>query len=151
MCQELNITNHHRIQRCYLDKRNITKDKLIRWLETVCFILDSNAVPLLHAADQEATKRVNELREEKIADQDTIIKLQQKLLEKSDENFDSVKTTVQQELKSYSSVVSKSCSTALSSKKLIAVVKKWQILKIRARSPLCPDWRKSNTKSCWKK
>ena len=123
MCQELNITNHHHIQRCYLDKRNITKDKLIRWLETVCFILDSNAVPLLHAA-QEVTERINELREEKIAHQDTIIKLRQKLLEKSDENFDSVKTTVQQELKSYSSVVSKSCSTALSSKKLEAVVRK---------------------------
>ena len=123
MCKELNTTNHHHIQRCFLDKRNITKEKLIRWLETVCLILDSNAVPLLYAA-HEVTERVHELREEKIEDKDTIIKLQQKLLEKSDEVHNSVKTTVQQELKSYSSVVSKSCSTALSSKKLEAVVRK---------------------------
>jgi len=123
MCQELNITNHHHIQRCYLDKRNVTKDKLIRWLETVCFILDSNAVPLLYAA-QEVTERVNELREEKIDDQDTIIKLQQQLLHKGDEDFKSVKNTVQQELKSYSSVLTRSCSSALSSKKLEAVVRK---------------------------
>ena len=123
MCKELNITNHHHIQRCFLDKRNITKEKLIRWLETVCFILDSAAVPLLYAAN-EVTERVHVLREEKIEDQDTIIKLQQKLLEKSEEVQHSVKTTVQQELKSYSSVVSKSCSSALSSKKLEAIVRK---------------------------
>ena len=32
---ELNITNDHHIQKRFLDKRNVTKDKLIRWLETV--------------------------------------------------------------------------------------------------------------------
>ena len=42
MCKELKITNHHHIQKCYLDKPSITKAKLIGWLETVCFILDSN-------------------------------------------------------------------------------------------------------------
>ena len=51
-------------------KRNVKKE----WLETVCFILDSHAVPLPHSA-QEVTQRVNELREEKIDDQDTIIRL----------------------------------------------------------------------------
>ena len=32
---ELNIiTNNHHIQKRFLDKRNVTKDKLIRWLDT---------------------------------------------------------------------------------------------------------------------
>ncbi|KAL5261856.1 hypothetical protein ACHWQZ_G007533 [Mnemiopsis leidyi] len=52
MCKELKIENHHHIQRCYLNKSHITKEKLIRWLETVCFILDSNAVPLLYAGSE---------------------------------------------------------------------------------------------------
>ena len=123
MCKELKIENHHHIQRCFLNKPHITKEKLIRWLETVCFILDSNAVPLLHAGS-DVIERVTELREQKIEDQETIIKLQQTVIEKSSENFQSVKNTVQEELKSYSSVLTKSCSNAFSPKKLEAVVKK---------------------------
>ena len=123
MCKELKTENRHHIQRSFLNKPQITKDKLIRWLETVCYILDSNAVPLLYAG-KEVIERVTELREQKIEDQDTIIGLQQKLLQKSDEDFKSVKNTVQQVLKSYSSVLTKSCSSALSSKKLEAVVRK---------------------------
>ena len=123
MCKELKIQNHHHIQRCYLDKPQIKKDKLIRWLETVCFILDSNAVPLLQAGN-EVIKRVTELREQKIEDQQKIIKLQQTVIDKSNENFQSVQNTVQEELKSYSSVLTKSCSNAFSSKKLEAVIKK---------------------------
>ena len=78
MCKELNITSHHHIQECYLNKRSVTKEKLIRWLETVCFILDSHAVPLLQNA-LPVVVRIDELREEKIEDQSTIIKLQQDL------------------------------------------------------------------------
>ena len=102
---------------------------IIRWLETVCFILDSNAVPLLHAA-QEVTERVNKLREEKIADQDTIIKLQQKLLEKSDENFDSVKTTVQQELKVTPLWYPRVARQPYHQKSWKLLLEKWQLLKI---------------------
>jgi len=123
MCKVLKTENHDHVQRCFLDKPNITKATLIRWLETVCFILDRSAVPLL-CAGQKVFERISELREEKIDDQETIIRLQQKVIEKSNENFQSVKNTVQDELKSYSSVLTKSCSNALSSKKLEAVVKK---------------------------
>ena len=94
MLDELNIMNHHHIQKCSLDKRNETKDKLIRWLATVCFIL-------------------------------FLIKLKQEvLLQKSDKDFKSVKYMVQKELKIYSSMLSKSCSSAPSPKKLEVVVKK---------------------------
>ncbi|KAL5249122.1 hypothetical protein ACHWQZ_G018081 [Mnemiopsis leidyi] len=75
-------------------------------------------------AGSEVIERVTELREQKIDDQETIIKLQQTVIEKSSENFQSVKNTVQEELKSYSSVLTKSCSNAFSPKKLEAVVKK---------------------------
>jgi hypothetical protein len=47
---------------------------LIRWLERVCFILDSNVVLLLDAGN-EIIERVTELGEEKIEDQETIIRL----------------------------------------------------------------------------
>ena len=43
---------------------------------------------------------------------------------KGNDEMKAVKTAVQQEMKSYSSVVSKSCSTALSPNKLEAVVRK---------------------------
>ena len=61
ICKELKTDNHHHVQRCFLNKPHITKDKLIRWLETVCFILDSNVVPLLDAGN-EIIERVTELR-----------------------------------------------------------------------------------------
>ena len=72
MCKVLNTQNHDHVQRRFLDKPHITKATLIRWLETVCFILDRSAVPLLRAG-QEIFERIGELREEKIDDQDTII------------------------------------------------------------------------------
>ena len=101
MCKELNITSHHQIQECYLNKRSVTKEKLIKWLETVCFILDSHAVPLLQNA-LPVVERIDELREEKIEDQSAIIKLQQDLIMKGNDEMKAVKTAVQQEMKSYS-------------------------------------------------
>ena len=63
MCGVLKTQNLDRVQLCYLDKPHITKNTLIRWLETICFILDRSAV----------------------------------------------KTTVQEKLNGYSSVLTKSC------------------------------------------
>ena len=64
------------------------------------------------------------LKDGKISDQETIIKLQDKLIEKREEEISSVKSTVKTELKSYSSAVSKNCMAALSPKKIEAAVKK---------------------------
>jgi hypothetical protein len=52
MCKELKITNHHQIQACNLNKRNVTKEKIFGWLESVCYIVDSFFVPLLANAGQ---------------------------------------------------------------------------------------------------
>ena len=51
-------------------------------------------------------------------------KLQQELLQNSDEHFKSVKDTVQQELENYSSVLTKNFSSVLSLTNVEAVVRK---------------------------
>ncbi len=47
MCQSMGIENYQDIRAANMTKKTITKDKLMSWLETVCCILDSFAVPLL--------------------------------------------------------------------------------------------------------
>ena len=123
MCKELNVTNHHHIQACNLNKRSVTKEKLVGWLETVCYILDSFSIPLLENPVP-IVERVCELQEEKIDDQAKILKLQHDLIVRRDNELKAVHETVQSEMKSYSSVVSKSCSSALAPKKIEAAVRK---------------------------
>jgi len=127
MCGELNDDNPHHIQACFLkNKKGVTRDKLIKWLETVCYILDSFSVPLLqNACDviDAKTERIDELQREKIGDQQTIIKLQEEVIKKNSDELKEVKSTVQTEMKSYSSAVQRTCSTALSAKKIATAVK----------------------------
>jgi superfamily I DNA and RNA helicase len=126
MCQELNITKSHYIQACFLNKRSVTKEKLIGWLETECSILDSFSVPLLKNAVRridDANERIDELQKEKIVDQQTIIKLREQVIKKHSDGLKDVKSTVQTEMKSYSSIVQKTCSSALSTRKIAAAVK----------------------------
>ena len=47
ICQETNITDYQNVRAVNLAKKTVTQDKLDSWLETVCCILDSFAVPLL--------------------------------------------------------------------------------------------------------
>ena len=95
----------------------------MHWLETVCCILDVTACPLLESG-VDLQEDVEKLQKEKMKNQQTIIQLQGNLIEKKDQELSLVKTTVQAEMKSYSSVVSKSCSQALAPKKIQAAVKK---------------------------
>jgi hypothetical protein len=106
ICKNLNITNPHHIQACHLSKRSVTKEKLIGWLETVCYILDSFSVPLLQNAVP-IVQRVCKLQEEKIDDQARILGLQRDLFVREDNELKSVQTTVQTEMKSYVSAVAK--------------------------------------------
>ncbi len=122
MCQEMGIENHQDIRAANMGKRSITKDKLMGWLETVCYVLDSYAVPLLEKGI-DLEDRIGTLQSEKIVDQDSIIKLQGKLIEKKDDELSSVKCTVQSEMKMYSSAVTKSCGEALAPKKIQAAVR----------------------------
>ncbi len=106
-----------------MNKRSVTKDKLIGWLETVCYILDSLSVPLLQNAVP-IVDRIDELQKEKIGDQQKIIELQDEVIVKKSDEIKAIRTTVETEIKTYSSAVEKSCSAALSTKKIEAAVRK---------------------------
>ncbi len=123
MCQDLNINDYRDIRAANMGKKTITKDKLAGWLETVCCILDSYAVPLLEKGEP-LIERIELLQEEKIKDQAAIINLQNKLIEKREEEISAMKTTVESEMKTYSSAVTKSCRVALAPSKIQAAVKK---------------------------
>ena len=69
------------------------------------------------------TTQIEQLKNDKIRDQEQIIQLQNKLIEKKDEEIKVVKDTVVSELKSYSSVVQENCSAALAPKKIVSAVK----------------------------
>ena len=73
-----------------VSKTKITRNKLAYWLETVKYLLTSRAMPLLEKAVSVQDK-VEMLQQEKIKDQDSIIQLQKKkIIEKRDEQIDSV-------------------------------------------------------------
>jgi hypothetical protein len=109
-----------------LNERTLPKEKLAEWLETVCFILDSFSVPLLKNAVtsiDRSTKRIDELQKEKIDDQKKIIQLKDEVIEKKSVLLNDVKSTVQTEVKSFSSIVKKNCPPTLSKKTIEAAVK----------------------------
>ena len=126
MSKELNIDNDCIIKQAHLNKRTVPKEKLAEWLETVCYILDSFSVPLLKNAvssiDRSA-KRIDELQKEKIDDQNKIIQLKDEVLERKSVVLNEVKSTVQTEVKSFSSIVKKNCPPTLSKKTVEAAVK----------------------------
>ena len=122
MCKSCGVSYSQDIRACYLNKPSITKAQLIDWLETTVFLLNSCAVPLLDFAVEDLSE-VEQLKSEKIVDQKKIIELQDKIIAEKDNKLDSVRQTVESEIKLYSSVVQKSCSEALAPRKIAAVVK----------------------------
>ncbi len=131
MREGLNVGNNEEIRACYMAKKTVTRDNLISWLETVSCILNSFAVPLLESA-AEMSENFQTLKDEKIKDQESIIKMQEKLIEKKDTEISAVHSTIQssvqstmkEEMKSYSSVVTKTCGAVLAPKKIQAAVRK---------------------------
>ena len=142
ICDRVNldpVSERQLVQKAKLNIRSVTKEKLIQWLENACYLLDTCSIPLLQKASEiETLQDICKLQREKIDDQKSIIELQRKLLDQNEKNLNSVQTavknTVQEELqsvknsvktemKSYSSVLTKTCSVALSQKKISAAVK----------------------------
>ncbi|KAL5250473.1 hypothetical protein ACHWQZ_G016267 [Mnemiopsis leidyi] len=126
MQRELNLDHVDRVKLCHLSKRTVPKEKLADWLETVCYIMDEFSVPLLKNAIRSVeslTKRIDELQREKIDDQRKIIQLKDEVLDKRSNELNDVKSTVQTEIKSFSSIVKKNCPATLSRKKIEAAVK----------------------------
>ena len=129
ICRDIGVLKHEQISSSALNKRHIQKDLLCSWLESVCSLMNSFSVPRL----QEAMKRCDEQNEKIIESQKTIIELQSKVIQNKEEEVANLKNTVREELKTvqetaqsemktYSSVLSKTCSAALSEKKIQAAV-----------------------------
>ena len=102
-----------------LIKTNVVKAQMAEWLYTAIDLLNHCCLPLMSSA----RTTIENLQEEKICDQKTVIELQQKLISKKDDELGHVSQTVQKELKSYSSALQQSCSTALSPKNIASAVK----------------------------
>ena len=122
MCRSCGVSDSQNLRACYLNKTSIHKATLAEWLETTVFLLNSCAIPLLDFAVEDLSE-VEQLKSEKIEDQKRIIELQDEIIAEKDDKLDSVKKTVESEIKLYSSVVQKSCSEALAPRKIAAVVK----------------------------
>ena len=142
MCGRLKlnpVSERQLVQEARLNTRSVTKDILIEWLETACYLLDTCCIPLLQKASEiETVQDTVKLQREKIDDQKSIIELQQKLLDVTEnglnnvqkvvqntvqEELKSAQNTIQTEMKSYSSALTNTCSAALSQKKIRAAVK----------------------------
>ena len=147
MCNEIGLGYDYRFigARYIKAKRTITKEKLGDWTETLAHILDTYCVPWLQKAaplaEEVRTLRseVQKLTAENSAYQKRVIDLQTQLIDKQNEQLNSVKSmvetemktysasvksTVETEMKSYSEAVSKSCSNAFAPKKIQAAVQK---------------------------
>ena len=103
-----------------LNKNGITKAQLAEWLTATIYLLDHCCLPLMDIAVEE----LDVLKNEKIAEQKKIIQLQEQVIEKKEEELNTVKKTVQSELQLYSSVVKQTCSDALTPHKIASVVTK---------------------------
>ena len=123
MCKSSSVSNSSNLNTTCLNKPSITKEQLIEWLYSAVFLLDRCSLPLMgFAFDQ--FEELEELKNEKINDQKKIIDLQGKLIKKKDNELCGVQKTVQDELKSYSSVLQKGCTEALAPDKIATVVQK---------------------------
>ena len=125
ICEEIGVPNeyHNVTTENLVKKSKVTRNKLAYWLETVKYLLCNRAIPLLEKGVRVHDK-VEKLQQEKIDDQKSIIELQKTVIEKRDEKLDSVQATVQKEIKTFSTVVSRSCASALAPRKIQTAVRK---------------------------
>ena len=122
MCAMSGVLSSYNLTTSCLNKSKITKPQLIEWLYSNVFLLDRCSIPLMTVACDQR-EELDELKNEKIIDQKKIIEMQDKLIEKKDVELSSVQKTLETELKSYSSVVEKSCTAALAPQKIANVVR----------------------------
>ena len=126
MYEELNVHDGSSLKQNDFIKRTVPKEKLAQWLETVCQILDSYSVPLIRNAVgliDRCSKRIDQLQNEKIGDQEKIIQLQAEIMEMKSNELGEIKSTVQTEMKSFSSVLKKNTEPAICHKTIKAAVK----------------------------
>ena len=157
ICNEFKHGLDHRYvaNRYFSTTRTITKEKLGVWLESACHILDQYCLPWLQKAAPLAQELSNlkeemqTLRQENVSYQKRVIELQNRLIKKQDEQLNSVKSTVEKEMKTYSSVVestvkfqmetysstiAKKCSSTFAPQRQQAAVRKVEDKKERSQN-----------------
>lgn len=102
-----------------LNKPSVVKAQMAEWLFTAVQLMDYCCLPLMSSA----RSRIERLQEEKIEDQRDIIRLQNDLISQKNEELGQVSKTVETEMKSFSSVLQKNCSSALSPRNIATAVK----------------------------
>ena len=119
-------TEYNELCSAKFNARSVTKKMLADWLEAVCCIFDEYTTPVL-ANSLKTAADLDTMKDEKINDQKKIIDLQEKIIEKKEAELQSVKTvvqtTVQSEIKSYSSVLKNTCNKALAPRRMQAAMK----------------------------
>ena len=120
ICRVYGCDNPQKLSPEVLNKNNVVKAQMAEWLFTSIYMLNECCLPLMSSA----RTTIEQLQEEKICDQKTVIELQEKLISKQDRDLGLVSQTVEKELKSYSSALQQSCSSALSPSNIATAVKK---------------------------
>lgn len=120
LCRVYGVEDPKKLFPEVLNKNSIVKAQMAEWLFSAIFLLDHCCMPLMSSAKCQIEK----LQEEKIYDQKEVIDLQKELITKKDNELSSVNKTVEKEMKSFSSVLQQSCTTALSPKNIATAVKK---------------------------
>lgn len=121
----LEFRNHTGTQKkadVFSDKNiaNITKATLAGWLEK-----SLEAVYYSRSLMRTVNGCLGKLKNEKIEDKETIIKLQEEVMKKQGNDLSAVHDTVKKEMKSYSEIVAKKCGTvpAITTKQLKSAVR----------------------------
>ncbi len=73
-----------------LNKPSITKAQLVVWLTATVYLLNSCSVPLMELIVEQKAE-LDELKSEKIVDQNNITRLQEQLIEQKNEELNTVK------------------------------------------------------------
>ena len=127
-----------RIQEQALQK-SVNKPDIAEWLGLAMDTLD-RAVAQINGAmklESEFSQLKDENRSllaEKVVDQKVVIDLQNKLIIKNDQEISAIQQTVQSEVRSYASVVQKTCASALAPKVIQTAVKKATVADVRDRN-----------------
>lgn len=109
-------------------KRNINKDVFVGFVgELVGLCLKSKNIL------KSAASEIDDLKSEQLRNQNQLIKVQEQLLQKKDDNIKSVGTSVKQELKSWSEVVKQSGGATISAKAVMEAVRSSSIEDMKNR------------------
>ena len=141
MCTASGVNTFDDLKPANINKPVVTKKRLCIWVSAFAYMMNRFANPHL----QMAVERLDAINNELAAEQKNVIELQSKLIEKRDEELSLVKAAIKEEvksvqgvveteMKSYSSALRKTCSAALSPKKIRTAVKQASEKEDRSRN-----------------